>query len=93
MKQMSRSLFYGAFAMLIVAKARAIAQIITVGATHWGHPLINGECPLCRHRNPPIKAPPCSATLTTGETVKAFCPPQNRACVNCTNVFAQQPEE
>jgi hypothetical protein len=64
MNQMTRSLFYGAAAMAIVAKARAIAQVISAGASHWGPPLINGECPLCRHRNPPIKAPPCSATLT-----------------------------
>jgi hypothetical protein len=89
---MKRSAFYAALGLFLAAKARAIAQIITVGSTTWGPPRVNGQCPTCHHVNPTIKAPPCSATLTTGETVPAFCPPVWRACQRCTAVFAQQPE-
>ena len=94
---MNRNTFYGALALLIATKVRAVAQIvITPGATTWGPMKPNGQCPVCHHQSPPIKASqPCTATLLNGDILPSQCAAVPRACQNpnCGALFMQQPEE
>lgn len=92
---MTRTAFYSALGLFIVAKAQAVAQIITIGATTFGPIKRNGHCPVCHHQNGPIKAQQaCTATLPNGDIVPAQCQPVPRACENpnCGVLFMQQPE-
>lgn len=93
---MTRTAFYAAFGLLVLAKVRAIAQIIiTPGATSWIQMKRNGVCPVCYYQNLPIKAQgECTATMPNGDIVPAQCAPVPRPCANpnCGVMFMQQPE-